>query len=296
MPLPKFDYHAPASIEEACRLLRDYGNRAKVFAGGTDLMLDMRRKRVSPELVISIPKISTLRVLDASSGGLKIGSCVRVAEIVESKEVAERWSALGAGALALGSCLVRNLATVGGNLASARPAADLPPPLMAYGASVVLKRAEGERTVSLDDFFLGTGLTAMRPDEVLTEIRVPAPPPCSGAGYINLGIRSACDINLVNVASFISLDGSTGEVREARIIMGCVAPTPVRASMAERLLLGEKPRQGLLEQAGEAAMKEASPRGAPTSRASAEYKKDMVKELTMRTLALAYQEALRARH
>ncbi|MDA8305955.1 MAG: xanthine dehydrogenase family protein subunit M [Deltaproteobacteria bacterium] len=292
MSLPEFDFHAPGTVDEACRMVAEYGDKAKIFAGGTDLMLDMRRKRISPEHVISIPQIEELKTIDQAPGLLKIGACVTVSRIVKSKEIGAKWGALCAGGKALGSCLVRNLATVGGNLASARPAADMPPPLMAYGASLVLKNTSGERVVSLDDFFKGTGVTVMTPDEILTEIRIPEPPAHSGAGYFNLGIRNACDINILNVASYIALDGPGGAVKSARIVMGCVAPTHVRALAAESLLIGEKPSEALFQSAGEAAMKAATPRGSAYSRASAEYKKDMVKELTVRTLTMAYREAM----
>ncbi len=291
MSLPEFDFHAPEGVDQACRMLSDYGAGARIFAGGTDLMLDMRRKRISPEHVISIAAIEELKRLDFAPGMLKIGGCVTVARIVKSKEIALKWGALCAGAKALGSCLVRNLATVGGNIVSARPAADLPPSLMVYSASLVLKKTTGERIVSMDDFFTGTGTTVMAADEILTEIRLAEPPPHSGAGYINLGIRNACDINILNVASHIVLDRPGGVINDARIVMGCVAPTHVRALAAEKLLMGEKPSEALFERAGEAAMKASSPRGSAYSRASAEYKKDMVKELTMRTLGIALKEA-----
>lgn len=291
MSLPEFDFHAPGTVDEACRMVAEYGAKAKIFAGGTDLMLDMRRKRISPEHVISIPQIGELTKLELSPGMLKLGACVTLGRIVKSKEIAEKWGAVCAGAKAIGSCLVRNLATVGGNLVSARPAADMPPSMIAYGASLVLRKASGERVVSIDDFFTGSGTTVMAPDEILTEIRLLEPPAYAGAGYLNLGIRNACDINILNVSSYIALDGPSGSVTDARIVMGCVAPTHVRALSAEKLLIGEKPSAALFERAGEAALNAATPRGAAYSRASAEYKKDMVKELTMRTLAMALKEA-----
>ncbi|MDR3567355.1 MAG: xanthine dehydrogenase family protein subunit M [Syntrophobacteraceae bacterium] len=292
MSLPEFDFHAPGTVEEACRMVAGFGAKAKIFAGGTDLMLDMRRNRISPEHVISIPGIEELKTLEIASGMLTIGACVTVARVVKSKEIAAKWGALCAGAKALGSCLVRNLATIGGNVVSARPAADIPPSLMAYGASLVLKKTSGERVVSINDFFTGTGSTAMGPDEILTRILVPEPPPHSGAGYVNLGIRNACDINILNVSSYIALDGPGGAIKDARIVMGCVAPTHVRVNSAEKLLIGEKPTDALFQRAGEAALNAATPRGSAYSRASAEYKKDMVKELTVRTLAMAYREAM----
>ena len=292
MLLPKFNFHEPATLAEACQIMAEYAVKAKVIAGGTDLMVNMKKKLISPERLVSIARIEELKKLDSSSDVLKIGSCFTVADIEASELIGKKWSALCAGAKALGSPLVRNLATIGGNLASARPAADLPPPLMAYGARVVLKKKSGERVVSLDNFFRGGGLTEIAPDEILTEIQIDAPPPYSGASYINLSSRSACDCNLVNIASFIGLDGPGSTIKTARIVIGCVGPTHIRAVSAEKLLIGEKPTEAIFAKAGEAAMKDCAPRGLAESRGSAEYKRDMVRELTNRTLSNAYKDAM----
>ena len=290
MLLPKFDFHEPASVVEACQILAEYGLKAKIIAGGTDLMVNMKKKLLSPEQLVSIARIEELRKLDSSDGMLKIGSCFTAADTAASEVIGKRWSALCAGAKALGSPLVRNLATIGGNLGSARPAADLPPSLISYGARVVLRNQVGERVVSLDTFFRGAGLTEIAPDELLTEIQIDVPPPYSGAGYINLGIRSSCDCNLVNVASFITLESPGGIIKNARIVMGCVGPIHLRAPSAEKLLIGEKPTEFLFAKAGEAAMKDCSP--IDDFRGTAEYKRDMVRVLTQRTLGIAYKEAV----
>jgi CO/xanthine dehydrogenase FAD-binding subunit len=292
MLLPKFNFHEPATLAEACQIMAEYGTKAKVIAGGTDLMVNMKRKLVSPEQLVSIGRIEELKKFDSASNILKLGSCFTVADIEASELIGKKWSALCVAAGALGSPLIRNLATIGGNLASARPAADLPPPLMAYGARVVLKKKSGERVVSMDNFFLGGALTEIAPNEILSEIQIDAPPPYSGASYINLSSRSACDCNLVNIASFIALDGPGGTIKTARIVMGCVGPTHMRAPSAEKLLIGEKPTESIFAKAAEAAMKDSSPRGFAESRASAEYKKDMVRVLTNRTLSTAYKEAM----
>ncbi len=292
MLLPKFDFLEPATLAEACEIMAEYRAKAKVIAGGTDLMVNMKRKLISPERLVSISRIEELKKFDSSSNALKLGSCFTASDIASSELIEKKWGALCAGARALGSPLIRNLATIGGNLASARPAADLPPPLMAYDAKVVLKSSSGERVVSLDNFFQGGGLTEIAPDEILTEVRIDAIQPYSGAGYINLGVRSSCDCNLVNVASFILLDGPGGRIKNAKIVMGCVGPTPVRAASAEKLLVGETPTDALFAKAGEAAGKECKPRGFAESRASAEYKKDMVAALTAKTLAVAHRQAM----
>ncbi|QTA92902.1 FAD binding domain-containing protein [Desulfonema magnum] len=289
MLLPKFDFHEPATIAEACQMMAEFGSEARLIAGGTDLMVNMKHKVISPNHVVSLSRIDDLKKLDLSDSTVKIGACFTVAEITESEEIGKKLSALRTGARALGSPLVRNRATIGGNLGTARPAADLPPSLMVYDAKVVLTKSSGEREVSLDSFFKGPGVTEIQPDEILTEIRVDVPPPHAGAGYINLGIRQAQDCNLVNVASYIALDGPDGTIQSARVVMGCVGPTHLRASSAEKLLIGEKPSDELFEKAGEAAMGDCTP--IDDFRGSAQYKKAMVGVLTKRTLGIALKEA-----
>jgi carbon-monoxide dehydrogenase medium subunit len=288
MLLPKFDFHEPKTVNEACQILAEYGTKAKLIAGGTDLMVNMKKKILSPQQVVSISRIGELKKLDTSGDSIRIGACFTVAELITSDAIQKLLSALGEGAKNLGTPLIRNLATIGGNLGSARPAADLPPALMAYGAQVVLSSLSGERTLSLDQFFLGPGFTAVKPDEILTEILVPAPLPRSGAGYINIGVRKGQDCNLVNVASFISL-GPDGIIRNARIVMGCVGPIPLRAHSAEKMLIGRKAESTLFSSAGAAASSDSTP--IDDFRGTAVYKRDMVGVLTRRTLDIAFHEA-----
>ena len=288
MLLPKFDFHEPKTLNEACQMLAAYGAKAKLIAGGTDLMVNMKKKILSPEQVISISRIGELKKLDTSGDSIRIGSCFTVADLSTSDVIQKHLSALGEGAKNLGTPLIRNLATIGGNLGSARPAADLPPALMAYGAQVVLNSLSGERTLSLDKFFLGPGFTAGKPDEILSEIQIPALPLHSGAGYINIGVRKGQDCNLVNVASFIALD-TDGTIRDARIVMGCVGPIPLRASSAEKMLIGQKPESALFARAGAAASLDSTP--IDDFRGTAAYKRDMVGVLTRRTLDIAFREA-----
>ena len=269
--------------------MADLGEEARPLAGGTDLIVNMRKGAVSPENVISLGKIEELAIMDFSNGLSRIGACRKVSELAQSEEMASAFQALSLGANRLGSPLIRNLATIGGNLVSARPAADLPPPLMAYDASILLKNASGERKVPLKEFFQGPGQTVMKPDEILTEILIEKPPPNSGSGYIKLGVRKALDISIVNVASFIALDDGKEIIRSARVVLGAVAPTPVRAVTAEKLLIGEKPDEALFIRAGEEASKESRP--IDDFRGSAEYRQAMVAVLTQRTLDMALKEA-----
>ncbi|MDM8526232.1 xanthine dehydrogenase family protein subunit M [Desulfococcaceae bacterium HSG8] len=288
MLLPKFDFHEPSTIAEACQIMAEYGQKARLIAGGTDLMVNMKKKVLSPEHLVSLARIDELKNADSSGDVVKIGACFTVAELAESEMIRNKLGALNTGARALGSPLIRNLATIGGNIGTARPAADLPPSLMVYDAKVVLKNSSGERSVSLNDFFKGPGLTEIQPDEILTEIIVDRSLPHSGAGYINLGIRKAQDCNLVNVASFIALDAPDGVIQTARVVMGCVGPVHLRATSAEKILIGEKPSDSLFAKAGDAAMGDCTP--IDDFRGSAKYKKAMVGVLTKRTLGIAYKE------
>jgi CO/xanthine dehydrogenase FAD-binding subunit len=288
MLLPKFNFHEPVTVEEVCQILSELGSKASIIAGGTDLLVNMKKAIISPEHLVSISRIDELKEMDSSNGRVKIGTCFTVANLAESEKIKEKLSALAKGAGNLGSPLVRNLATIGGNIGSARPAADLPPALMAYGTKVVLKCSTGDRLVSLDAFFLGPGLTAVKPGEIITEIWVDTPPPHAGAGYINLGVRKAQDCNLVNVSSFISLD-EQNVITDARIVMGCVGPKHLRSPLAEQILIGEKPSQKLFDKAGDAASGDSTP--IDDFRGSAKYKKAMVGVLTKRTLDIALKEA-----
>ena len=289
MLLPKFDFHEPHTIDEACQILAEYGVKARPIAGGTDLMVNMKKKILSPEHIVSISRIEELKKLDTAGSVIRMGACFTVSDLTESQEINRLLCALGQGANNLGTPLIRNLATIGGNLVSARPAADLPPALIAYGASAVIRSSTGERIMPLDQFFFGPGFTALQPNEILTEIQVNTPPPHSGAGYINIGIRKAQDCNLVNAASYLSLDAS-GNIQNARIVMGCVGPIPFRAASAEKILIGEKPGPDIFARAGIAASQDCKP--IDDFRGSAEYKRDMVNVLTRRTLAMAYDEAV----
>ncbi len=288
MLLPRFEYDEPKSLEEACEIMASHGAKAKLLAGGTDLLVNMKKKILSPAHVVSLSRVEPLKTIEGSNGSIRIGALTTAASVAEAQGVKKGLSALARGASWLGSPLIRNLATIGGNLASARPAADFPPPLIAYGAQVLLKKKGGERTVPLDAFFKGPGMTVVQPDEILAEIVVPKPPPGSGAGYMKLGVRKTLEISIVNVATFLSLD-SGGVIRNARVVMGAVAPTPIRAPSAETLLNGQRPSQEVFAKAGDAAAGDCRP--IDDFRGSSEYRREMVKVLTRRALQMAWDEA-----
>ena len=290
MLLPKFDFHEPTTVEEACQVIAELGDKALPIAGGTDLMVNMKKKVLSPKHLVSLSRIEDLKEVVFSDDLVKIGACITVAELCESEKIGNLLSALAQGAKNLGSPLIRNLATIGGNISSARPAADLPPSLMAYDATVILKSSKGERALSLDGFFTGPGITVMKRDEILTGIHIKVPPVNAGAGYINLGIRKAQDINVINVASYLAIDDSNNTIKTARVVMGAVGPTPIRAPSAENILIGEKPDKNLFEKAGEAATQDSCP--ISDFRGCDEYRDDMAGVLTKRTLNMAYREIM----
>lgn len=283
MLLPRFEFHEPQTLEDACRLMGELGEKARPLAGGTDLLVNMKKKILAPEHLVSLGRIEPLGELRAENGGLRLGAGLTAAEIAESPEVRNRFPALAEGASRLGSPLIRNLATVAGNLASARPAADFPPPLIAYGARVVVRNALGENTLPLEELFRGPGTTSLAPDDLLEAVQLDAPEERSGAAYIKLGVRQTLEISLVNVAAHLALENKT--IRKARVVLGSVAPTPMRASSAEKALIGESPSPALFAKAAEAAAADAKP--IDDFRASAAYRRDMVRALTRRALETA---------
>jgi carbon-monoxide dehydrogenase medium subunit len=289
MILPKFEFHEPASIGDACELMARHGGKARPLAGGTDLLVNMKKKVLKPEHLVSLGRIPELSQLERSNGTLWIGAGVTVSAIAASATVDCDAAALGLGARALGTPLIRNLATIGGNIGSARPAADLPPALIVYDAVLVLQSAAGERRLPIGEFFKGPGLTAAREDELIAAVVIRVPEGCAGAGYLNLGVRKAQDCNIVNAASFLELDERAETIRTARVALGSVGPTPLRSPSAEAALIGQKPTEALFELAADAARRDCSP--ILDFRGSAEYRRDMVGVLTRRTLAMALSEA-----
>jgi len=289
MLLPKFEFYEPTNLQETCQVLAGGKGDVKLLAGGTDLIVNMKKRILSPGKVVSLARIPDLKKMETSGDSLTIGACLTAGELAHSEAIGKHWNALAAAAGNLGTPLIRNLATVGGNLVSARPAADFPLPLIAYEAKVLLKKSSGDRRVPLEDFFLGPGQTLLEPDEILTEITVDSPPPVSGAGYMKLGIRKTLEISIVNVVSFLSLDDRDGTIRAARVVLGAVAPTPIRAPSAEKALIGERPSHALFMKAGEAAARDCRP--IDDFRASADYRRAMVEVLTRRTLAMAREQA-----
>lgn len=274
----------PTRKEDAVALLAEHGKRAKVLAGGTDLVVLMRASKVRPEVLVSLNRVGELRRLSFHpKEGLRIGALVTHAELMENKYVRRHYPVLVETARAIAGPPVRNAASVAGNLCHAAPSADFAPPLLALDASVALFGPGGERTLPLSRFFKAPNQTALKRGEILAEIRVPAPARGSAACYCKLGVRSAMEIAMVGVAASMTL--KNGACRDVRVALGAVAPTPFLAGSAAKAVEGKAPSAEVFARAGEAAAAESKP--ITDIRASAEYRRKMVAVLTRRALARA---------
>lgn len=271
-----FDYLKPRTLEEALSLLNQYEGRAKLIAGATDAMVMNRQKKISPHVFISLRGIPGLDQID-SNGVFKIGALVTHRTIEQSESIRKRFPLLAEASSVLGSVQVRNVATIGGNLCTASPSAETAPSLLVYEAEVQLVSPRGERRLSLESFFLGPGETALENKEVLKEILLPFPPPNSSGAYLKLGRRKSVDLSVVNVAVLLTLNPQTGICERARIALGAVAPTPIRAKGAEKALEGNPLDERVIRKAAEYAGQECSP--ISDIRGSAEYRREMVKVL-----------------
>lgn len=288
MLLPRFDYHAPTSLAEALGILAEYRDRASVLAGGTDLLVDMKKRLAAPSQVVALDQVPGLEDMARTKTEVRIGARTTAAALAHSRVLKKRLGLLSEAAGLLGSPLIRNRATIGGNLAHARPAADLVPPLLALGARVVLAQNNGRRETPLKDFFIGPGQTLIRPEEVLTEVIIPAPEPGTGGAFLKLGVRRALERSTVSAAALITLDSGGKNIKAARMALGAVAPTPIRSRGAEQALIGAAAGEEAFMRAAQAAARDARPRG---RRTSPEYSLMMVEVLTRRALGLALLNA-----
>jgi CO/xanthine dehydrogenase FAD-binding subunit len=290
MLLPKFEYHEPTTLEEALTLLSELGGNAKLLAGGTDVLVRMKLKVDMPRHVISLARVPGLdQIVPRNGHAVSIGPGVSAATLSRNELLMDRFTPIALAAGRLGAPMIRNRATIGGNLVNARPAADLPPACMVLNADVKLKSKTSERTVPVTEFFLGPGETLIEPNELLLSIHIETPPPWSGGAYIKLGARKTLEISMVNVAALVTLQSSDGPIIDARIAMGAVAPTPVRAYAAEQLLIGERPSPELFQKAGGVGVGLCSP--ITDHRGTMEYRCMMIEVLTRRALTAAVERA-----
>jgi CO/xanthine dehydrogenase FAD-binding subunit len=284
----RFELALPHSIDDCLKILTERGGEAKVVAGGTDLLPQLKNGLLKPPCVVDLSGVSALRTLAGVNGhGLRIGAGVTARTLELDAHVRSIYPAVAEGAALIGSVQIRNLATVGGNLCNAAPSADMAPPLLALDAEAVIAGPSGQRRVPLASFFVGVRRTVLAPDELLVEIAVPASGPRSGGHYLRHTPRRELDIAVVGVASQITLtDGVCGK---ARIALASVAPTPLRALTAEQALVGQPMTPALIERAAELAVETARP--ISDQRGSADYRRHLVRVLTRRTLTIALERA-----
>jgi carbon-monoxide dehydrogenase medium subunit len=284
---PAFEYLRPKTIPEALTFLEQYGDQAKILSGGQSLIPMMKLRLARPAYIVDINRISGLSYIKEEGGFLKIGGLTREAEIEASPLVRSKYPLLVDTTAVIADPQVRNLATVGGNLAHGDPANDHPAAMMALGAQIVATGKKGERVIPVESFFVSLFTTALDPGEILTEIRVPAPPARSGGAYMKVE-RKVGDFATAAVAVQLTLDDK-GAVQTAGIAMTNVGPTPLKAKKAEDFLRGKKPDAAAIAQAAQLAADESQP--SPDLRGPAEYKKGLVKELSKRAILRALERA-----
>jgi carbon-monoxide dehydrogenase medium subunit len=281
-----FEYFEPANIKEAVDLLVRYGERAAVLAGGTDLLIKMKQRLTEPKYVINIKKIAELKLIEDKGDFLSVGPAANLIEIENLEVVGEKFPALREAIMSIGALQIRCMATLGGNLCNASPAADSAPALLVLGTRVKLLGSGGARAITLDEFWKGPGKTAMRPGELLVEIQIPYPPPGTGTSFLRL-TRAAVDIAKVNAAALLTIQENV--VYSCGIALGSVAPTTMRAKKAEALLLGKKVTDKAIAQAAQTASEEIKP--ITDIRSTARYRVDTSRVLVRRALRIAWDRS-----
>jgi len=280
----RFEYIAPKTIKEAIAFLSKYDGKARVIAGGTDLMVDIRNGDIKPDYVVDIGNIPNLDYIKFDEKtGLKIGALATIRSLEKSVELQQRYPVISRAASELGSVAIRNVATIGGNICNAVPSADTVPALIGLSAKVKIVGPSGQRIVPLENFFIGTGKTVLKKGEFLAEIQVPAPLPNTRGVYLKHSKKEKADLAIVGVAVVLTLRPKSETCDDIRIVLGAAAPTAIRAKKAEDILRDKKIDDALIEQAAQTASEEANPN--PNSfRASPWYRREMVKVFTRRAI------------
>lgn len=285
----EFEYHAPTTLYETTELLAAFGERARLMAGGTDLLVQMKMERRQPAQVISLAKISALKgITRLDNGELEIGATTSIREIYQSPQIASdllsNLQSLSEACNWFSTVQIMHMATIGGNLCNASPAADSAPPLLTFDARVTLKSKTSERVLPLSEFFITPGKTAAQSDEVLTKISLPPVLQHTGSAFIKIA-RVTADISQVCAAVRITREGNL--VQDARIALGSVAPTPVRCTVAERDLIGQTFSLHVAEEIGKQAAREIKP--ISDVRATREYRQHIASVIVRDALLRAWE-------
>jgi aerobic carbon-monoxide dehydrogenase medium subunit len=277
------EMYQPMSLQEASRLLKDKGPGGRFLAGGTDLVIAIKEKGLVPKYVVDLKKIPGLaEIREKPDGSIGIGALTTMRELETSPLITAKYPFLAQSAAEVGSIQIRNRATVGGNMANATPSADVAPSLIALDAMAKLVNATGARTVPLEDFFRGPGQTVMNSDEILAEITIPKTGPRLVGEYIKFSPRDMMDLAYVGIAVVYALGEREKRCEGVRIVLGAVAPTPIRARNAEALLEGQILTEELAKKAGEESAKASKP--ISDVRSSADYRRAMVSAMTKRAI------------
>lgn len=281
----RFEYEVATSVEEAVGLLRRHGPEARLVAGGHSLIPMMKLRLATPEVLIDIHELDgELRYVREENGTLSIGALARHKDVLESEAVRERYALLADAEATIADPLVRNMGTIGGALAHGDPAEDLPAAFIALGSELVVRGPDGERTIAADDMYLGPFETALEPDEIVTEVRVPRA--TGGSAYFKVKRRTG---DYASAAIGVALDLSDGVIEDVRVGMCGVGNRALRARGAEEVLRGQRPEAELYRRAGERAAEESEP--TEDVRGTVEYKRDLVRVLLVRALEKAVERA-----
>ena len=278
-----FEYFEPKTIQGAVKLLDKYDEEAKVIAGGSDLLVQMKQEMVNPKYLISINKIPKLNYLK-NSGSLQIGAATILHDVLSFCARDGKYVALFEAIKSLGTVQIRNVGTIGGNICNASPAADSAPPLLVFNARVKLCSVRGEKLLPLTDFFKGVNLTVMAPNEILTKIEIPPVPQGLGSAFMKI-TRVCADISKVSAAAALERDGDI--CTSCLIALGAVAPVPMRVEEAEKFVIGKRIKPGLLEEAGKKAAEEIKP--IDDIRSTAQYRRKVAAVLVREVLWNAWQ-------
>lgn len=282
-------YFRPESIEEAISLCQRYGEKAKYIAGGTDLIVKIKERQIRPQYLISLKHIPNIDQIRYENGELRIGALTTHRKLELSPVIRRHFPILIDAVENIGSVQVRNIATIGGNIVNAAPSADGAIPLITLGALIHTVGPKGERTMPLEDIFIGPGQTSLEQGEILIEFRIPKLLPKTGAAYCKHMRRAAMELPLLGVAVLISFEDDFATCKDARIGLGVLAPTPIRAKNAEQVLKGKRVTDDLLKHAGEVAARECKARD--SFRGEAWYRRAVVEVLIQRVGKISIERA-----
>ena len=278
-----FEMYQPSSLKEASLLVKEKGPGGRFLAGGTDLVIAMKEKGLVPKYVVDLKRLPGLSgIRENSDGSITIGALTTMREIEISPLLTKKYPFLCQSAAEVGSIQIRNRATIGGNMSNATPSADVAPSLIALQATAKIASARSERSVAIEEFFRGPGLNTMDSDEILTEITIPKTSPRLVGDYIKFSPREMMDLAYVGIAVAYTLGEKENRCSQVRIVLGAVAPTPIRAKKAEAALEGQVLSEDLAEKVGAIAAEEARP--ISDVRSSANYRRAMVRAMTKRAL------------